>query len=1118
MRPAMLGFPAAPSDRRTLPDTISPAASALIDPTSLHGPLRVLAGPGAGKTHALASLYEELVTSGEASRSQILVLTFSTSAAEELTRRVDESLPGSYGESWISTFHSFCARLLREYRPDPRRLLMNGFQEWVVMRQVLAELDPGDLGALVAVRSSDAFAQDALAMISMLKQNLIHPGRIGLLAEATGSPRMRILARLYRHYQARLRAAHLVDFRDLVAEAITLLEPDPQLRKTLHERFRWILVDEFQDVDPAQFELLRLLAPPDRSPRLIVVGDPDQSIYGFRGTVPALLQEEFPRVYGSATLTLDRSRRCPTPILERAQRLLDATDPDRGERSLSGQGDGPRGCLQVIHQGDPLDEAFTIAREIHRLILESEGELQPSDFAILVRSTNTQAAPFQEALRALRLPHEVRGGGATRQNQVVRYLLSYLHALAGDERALERVLDSHLSGVPSRTWSRIRAQARERGRSPLKSVHEILYRLAAADSARHPLPWASPAAAPTEPEAGSAGPVETPDQPEPDALASEGQPPASLQIGEEGRFTMEELDALHRAMGAFHTLRQRASRLSLVALAHEVLIESGATQRLMGPSLPQTVREEALANLQVTLRAFADLDELEQRLSGRSPQLHDAVDRLEAMVLWSVDENEPRASGRAGVQIMTIHQAKGLEFEVVFMGGFAHGRLPLAGRPHPLLDPEEQAWMERSLAGFRPSWPAAGDGQVREEGRLAYVGMTRARQRLYLTFAESYGDSSGPSPFLELMGLGIPEIPALDGSPEAPLTLASAEVQLAALRTALGPEVATELRDIGVDMDFVLDAQAGRSFLPFELSPPGVSPHHFSATQLTDYLRCPRLYWYNHHPAVAPPPARPEMRRGGFIHQILEEFHQREDEWRHLHAPEQKRWLAAVLEPRLEEYLGRQEGVMDRKREEHEVRRVLDNYMAFATSLQRVPRFGTLAVEKRFVLQIEGAEIHGVIDRINRASRDGEECEVVDYKTGGGLAMGRAYDTYFGENMYDVQLIVYYLACQEGVDEAGQRLDLKPRFLSLWYPKDRVWGSIRQALFTVGTPVGLTQGRERVLDPEDLERARTRLLAAIAGIRAGRFRPEPKDVTGTCVSFTGCPHENICPFSRKRVE
>src|SRR4029077_1400004 len=163
------------------------------------------------------------------------------------------------------------------------------------------------------------------------------------------------------------------------------------------------------------------------------------------------------------------------------------------------------------------------------------------------------------------------------------------------------------------------------------------------------------------------------------------------------------------------------------------------------------------------------------------------------------------------------------------------------------------------------------------------------------------------------------------------------------------------------------------------------------------------------------------------------------------------------------------------------------------------------ALERRFHLQLDGAEIVGKIDRINDVG-DGE-VEVVDYKTGSGKSMRWAYEAYFGPELYDVQLALYYLACRFGFDDEGQPLGLKPRFLSLWYPKEWVWGSVREVIFSVGRPAGLKEYRERLLTDEDLERRRAAGNEAIAGIKAGRFEPRPRDLAGTCVSrFSTCPH------------
>jgi len=1051
----------------------------------------VLAGPGTGKTHALVDLYEQAVRSGVAARDQILVLTFSTSAAGEIARRIDERLQDDYGEAWISTFHSFCARVLRDNAPDRERLLVNGIQEWIVMRKVLADLDPAALGPLDGVRRSDAFAHDLLAFVALMKQNLVHPAALQLAAEASAGERLRVLAVVYQAYQQRMREVRLVDFRDLISGTIELLQSSPALCERLRSRFRLVLVDEFQDVDPAQFELLRLIAPPESRPRLVVVGDPDQSIYGFRGTVPRLLSHDFEATYGAATRHLAACRRCSQEVLDAGERLLAATQPGRSPRGLHAEGSHRRPAVVVAREGDPVDEAFFAAREIKRLRSEWP-DLRLRDFAIVLRSTTALGGPFEEALRALGLPYEVRGWGATARNEVVRFLIGYLESLRrpDDPDAFESALSSSLGGVGARTVSRLRAHALERGRPLKKVVDRVMYALAARDSQRYPLPWGESAPAPAEV------------RPEPDFMPF---------------LSEEEIDGLYRAMQARDRLLGLARRLPLAGLAYSVLMQDGAMRRLLDLELPAGQRAEAIADLRAAIEGLESIEVVHERLHGSKPLLADISGSLESLLVSAADDTEAASGHRDAVQVMTVHQAKGLEFEVVFCSGFAHGLFPLEARPHPLLDVEDRAWLERFKVGFMPSWPSDPDGHLAEEARLAFVAMTRARRRLYVTYADAYLRQAGRSVFLDLAqpDAEVRELTRASSrlEPADVLLTREAEVLLASHPTALNQATLARAGTLGLDVAFLTDADAGEPFEPYGVgrNPETVEIDHFSPTTLNNYLKCPRLYWYNHHPGLVEEPRSVAMERGGFLHEVLQDFHEQEEEWRPLEAEQQRQWLEAALQRHLDGYLSRMEGVLDRKREERQVRSLLGNYIRSITGMQFIRRLRTLAVEKRFRLQIDGAAVVGKIDRVNDVG-DGE-VEVVDYKTGSGKPMRFAYDMYFGAELHDVQLALYYLACKEGVDEEGKPLGFQPRFLSLWYPKDWVWGGMRQDIFSIGRPAGLKEYREKPLTAEDLERSRAVVVTAIERIKAGHFEPAPRELPGTCVTrFGTCPHSAVCPY------
>jgi len=1053
----------------------------------------VLAGPGTGKTHALVDLYEQAVREGVAGRDQILVLTFSTGAAGEIARRIDERLQDDYGEAWISTFHSFCARVLRDQAPDRERRLVNGFQEWIVMRKVLADVDAGVLGPLDGLRRSDAFAHDLLGFVALMKQNLVHPAALQLAAGASASERVQVLAAVYQAYQHQMLEARLVDFRDLISGTIELLQSSPALRERMRAKFRLILVDEFQDVDPAQFELLRLIAPPDSSPRLVVVGDPDQSIYGFRGTVPRLLSHDFAAAYGAATSHLDVCRRCSQAALDAGELLLSATQPGRAPRAL--RADQPRlaPAVVVAREADPVDEAFFCAREIKRLKSEWP-DLRLRDFAIVLRSTTALGAPFEEALRALDLPYEVRGWAATARNEVVRFLIGYLESLRrpDDSDAFESALASSLGGVGALTVSRLRAHAFERGRPLLRVVRRLMYVLAARDPHRYPLPW------------GGEPPAEEPSQPDYLPYLSES-----------------ELDNLHAAMVTRERLLGRAATLPLASLAYSVLIEDGGMRRLLDLDLPADRRAEAIADLRAAIEGLESIEVVHERLHGAKPLLSDMTGSLEGLLAAAADDTEAASGHRDAVQVMTVHQAKGLEFEVVFCAGFAHGLFPLEARPHPLLDAEDRAWLERFKVGFMPSWPSDPDGHLAEEARLAFVAMTRARRRLYVTYADAYLRQAGRSVFLDMAaGFAGPDGETRELTrassrlePGDVLLEREAEVLLASHPSALNEATLARARGLGLDLAFLTDPESGEPFEPYGSgrNPESVQIDHFSPTTLNDYLKCPRLYWYNHHPGLVEEPRSVAMERGGFLHEVLQDFHEREQEWRPLDAEQQRQWLEDSLQRHLDGYLSRMEGVLDRKREEKSVRSLLGNYIRSITGMQFIRRLGTLAVEKRFRLQVDGAEVVGKIDRVNDVG-DGE-VEVVDYKTGSGKPMRFAYEMYFGPELYDVQLALYYLACKDGFDEEGKPLGFKPRFLSLWYPKDWVWGGMRQDIFSVGRPAGLKEYREKPLSEEDLQRSRTVVATAIERIKAGHFEPAPRELAGTCVTrFGTCPHAAICPY------
>jgi DNA helicase-2/ATP-dependent DNA helicase PcrA len=324
----------------------------------------------------------------------------------------------------------------------------------------------------------------------------------------------------------------------------------------------------------------------------------------------------------------------------------------------------------------------------------------------VLRSTTVLGGPFEEALRALGLAYEVRGSGAIARNEVVRFLVGYLESLRtpDDPDAFEGALASSLGGVGSATLSRLRAHAREESRPLTRVVRRLMYVLAAQDPIRYPLPW------------GGEAPSEVSSAPD---YSSTRRRQARQPAHRDGRASPPAWPGVAAAAGGPcifgpHRRRRHRAASSIFDLAPDQ-------------------RAEAIADLRAAVEGLERIEVVHERLHGARPLLGDITGSLDTLLAAAADDTEPPAQGSStdsrhdAVQVLTVHQAKGLEFEVVFCAGFAHGLFPVAARPHPLLEAADREWLERFKVGFMPSWPSDPDGHMAEEARLAFVAMTRAR-------------------------------------------------------------------------------------------------------------------------------------------------------------------------------------------------------------------------------------------------------------------------------------------------------------------------------------------------------------------------------------------------------
>jgi len=627
------------------------------------GPLLVLAGAGSGKTRVLTYRVAHLLGSGLAAPHEVTAVTFTNRAAGEMVERVERLLGRPPGATFVGTFHRWALGLLR------------AFPERLGLPKRFAILDSDDQRSLLARAVKDleldpkAFpSREVQARISAAANRGHGPAQLAH-ADQTGPE----LARVWERYIALKGEAGGVDFDDMLALALELLRRDPEVRATVQQRCRFLLVDEFQDTNHLQLELLRRAVGPEKS--LTAVGDEDQSIYRWRGAeVDNILS--FEKAFdGARVVTLEQNYRSTEPILRAAGELIAHNRLRRGKRLFTSRGGGEPVRLYVGE--DERAEARWCADRIEEL-----ADRHPlGSMAILMR-TNAQTRPFEEELTRRRLPYRVVGGLRFWQRAEVKDALAYLRLLVrpGDTLAFQRVVNVPARGIGAATLDLLTAHAEATGQALPVAAREL-----------------------------------------PAALS----PRARL--------------ALESFFGLLDAAAARRGELGSGDLAGFLLTESGLLALYDQGSEEHLARRENLGQL---VSALAEADQRGQSLE----EFLDAVALL---------EEGDEANQSSAVGLLTLHAAKGLEFDVVFLAGLEDGLLPHAS----------------SLKD--------GDG-LEEERRLAYVGMTRARRWLALTAARSrflFGDRklTRSSPFLHELPVTAyrdvsdlpltPAVPAPSGRP-----------------------------------------------------------------------------------------------------------------------------------------------------------------------------------------------------------------------------------------------------------------------------------------------------------------------------------------------------------------
>ena len=639
--------------------------------TTTEGPLLILAGAGSGKTTVLTKRIAWILESGLAQRSQILAVTFTNKAAREMTERIE----GLCGEGYfpnVGTFHAVCARWLRreaKYLDVTSSFSIYDTESQIaLMREILRDQN---------VDSEKFKPRDLLAQISRYKNKRLGPDDLSQLLKQE-----RFLIPIYKAYNERLRANDSLDFDDILVYTVELFLKNPEVCEKYRSRLHYILVDEFQDVNPIQYELLRLILGEHHN--FCAVGDDDQSIYGFRGADISIIlrfEEDFPE---AVVVKLERNYRSTQQILDVANAVV-SNNSDRKDKKLwSDRVEGNnKPCLYVTR--DQTCEARCVVQVCKALV--NQCGYRYSDIAILYRA-NFQSRSFEEVLlREEGISYEIVGGRRFYDRKEVRDILAYLYVFnnPSDSVALGRII-TNTPGIGEGTFNKIIDFS---ARSQVPIMHAL-------------------------------------------ALAEQ----AGIGKGIAGR-----CHKLYEWLVARSEYAQNFD-CSLYDLANCVLEDTGYKERLLNSE--QEEDKDRLDNINELLEILRTFDAHHHvtESSGGDPPLRAFLN--EVSLISTQDELEEDENGSDRLVLMTIHTSKGLEFPVVFLVGLEDGLLP----HHRSLDSEQN---------------------IEEERRLCYVGLTRAKDMLYITASASgrrYGQESELSRFVYEMPIECMDVKS-DGHPRS---------------------------------------------------------------------------------------------------------------------------------------------------------------------------------------------------------------------------------------------------------------------------------------------------------------------------------------------------------------
>ncbi|HOX60412.1 MAG TPA: ATP-dependent DNA helicase [Candidatus Magasanikbacteria bacterium] len=845
------------------------------------GPLLIVAGAGTGKTKVITEKIAYIIESSLAKPDEILALAFNDKAAGEISDRVENILEGGFVDLWVHTFHAFCTRILEKYGLEiglPNKFkTLTATDTWMLMRE---NLDRFDFDYYRPLGNPAKHLHALLKHFSACKDELITPEEYLAYAESikldTGDvnviekERIIELAKAYQTYNQILLEHNYLDFSDLIFYTVKLFEKRPNILAVLCRKFKYVLVDEFQDVNWSQYKLAKMLT---QSAQFTVVGDDDQSIYAFRGASVSNILRFKTDFANAREVVLTENYRSGQDILDLAYRVVKNNDPDRLEcrlgltKELRAVG-GEKGEVKLRAHDNGHNEIRGIAEKIAEL-RANQPDLSWNDFAVLVRS-NAHIDEIANTFDRLGVPYEVMSARGLYRQPVVLDAMSYLRAVQSyhENDAIYRLLNLAIFGISDNDIRLLTTHADRKSISLFEAVKIA----------------------------------------------------ATIGVSVEG------ISGTERLIAEIDFGMQSARREKPTIILFKFFERSGYLKWLTEAE----VRGDSEAMRQIfELRQFFNfLDNFEKQ--AVVPTL-DSFMKYFALVLDSGDLGEKYRPEDTpdSVNLMTVHNSKGLEFKYVFVPALIEGKFP--SRNHG-------GEIDVPVALIKESLPE-GDGHYEEERRLFYVATTRAKSGLYLSYAEYYDgrkQKCKPSRFLSEAGL----------------------------------EAGTMVEDVS-KFDKIADRkpQAIDSKLPL--------PDKFSISQIKVYLTCP--YQYKLDTILRIQKARGgAMSFGTSIHNTLYKFYSRVIELNEVRGGE-------VIVPSLEEFLKfYEESWIEDWYESHdqrekyfrEGRRILKKFYEDNTNRWTVP----VALEVPFSMKMGGHVVHGRIDRID-CSPEGK-LEIIDYKTG----------------------------------------------------------------------------------------------------------------------------------------